>query len=517
MFNNSFLIIEVSPANKEKSVPINRSITVRFVADMNVDTIGPGTIMLQAVNGESVPASVTYDRASRTAYLKPDDLLSKSTSYRLFVLGGTKGVKTAANGTMPENKIYEFRTTEDVMLSAPKNLVVNNDAGHLTVSWVQPNDFDPTNIPTYEVAISSSNMDPDHNPGAVAWPIASDAICDIVQTSIKVGRHLNEGSYVAYVRAVTKEEKGPWASTPFYVEKPEDTTAPGTGSGNPGSGITFEVLDTFPKDDQVNIIPDSIRILFSDSVDMTSVLPSTVYILPKKKPTQLNLLDLMTSYSSQAGIEYILESGLPSNIISLQVDPKLIQNNTEYTVIIRESVQSMSGEKLGEVHSISFKSAYYPLYGDADVIRDDLKNFLKNVPDRIIYDHMQQVSLSVQQLEVDNKSLTDATVLDTNTPRYLSGYVQAQVAYDLLVNAFLDRSSSAGSVIKLGDLSVDNSKSTSISSALSYFKSRIKPWLDQLHGIYNRGYAKPVIAVRGESGEAYPDYVTRDVTDIFGT
>jgi hypothetical protein len=52
---------------------------------------------------------------------------------------------------------------------------------------------------------------------------------------------------------------------------------------------------------------------------------------------------------------------------------------------------------------------------------------------------------------------------------------------------------------------------------LRELKDRIKPWLDQLHGRTNRGYASPGVVVRGENIETYPDHLARiDFTDLGG-
>jgi hypothetical protein len=50
---------------------------------------------------------------------------------------------------------------------------------------------------------------------------------------------------------------------------------------------------------------------------------------------------------------------------------------------------------------------------------------------------------------------------------------------------------------------------TSAMSLLSTLKSEIKPWLDRVHGLNNRGYAKPGGAVKGENAQPYPDFLTR--------
>jgi hypothetical protein len=507
---NTFLIVETSPAHNEMSVPVNNGIMVRFSTD--VTNVSKDTLFLRKVNGEAIESIVTYDATTRKAYLKPIAPLEAGRQYQFTVLGGDSGVKTAIDKTLPESKRYEFTTTSDVLITAPKNLKVVNNSGHLTLSWLQPDQFDVNKDLTYKVAISTSALDPESDSGAVIWPLVADSIEDPALTSIGVSRHLEPATYYAYVQAYIGTELGTWAQTQFVVEAPVVTG--GGSSGGAPSGLTFEIVETYPKANAAHILPSTIKVLFSSNLDMTTVTNQSVYLLKKSKPSSLSIIDLMTDYAP-GGVVVTIDPLVQANLLSVTVDPALLQTNSEYTMIIRESVKDTSGNALGEAYFWSFNTTFVPLYGNVELIREDIKTLLTNIPDKTVYSYMQTVSQTALDIVISTQGLTQVQI-DANVPRYLHEYVRAQTTYDLLVSAILEKSSSAGSVRTLGELSIDNSRSNfKAGEILAGFKDRIKPWLDELHGHHNRGYAKPTVTVRGENIEPYPtEFDRKTLKDI---
>jgi hypothetical protein len=515
LYNNTFLIVETSPAHNEQAVPVNNGVMVRFSTDMNANTVNNGTFLLRKVNGEAIEAVVTYDRTSRKAYLKPVAPLEQGRQYQFTVLGGENGVKTATAKALPESKQYEFTTTADVLITAPKNLKVVNSGGHLTLSWMQPDHFDTTKNLTYKVAVSTSNLDPLADPGAVVWPLATDSIQDPALTSIGVSRHLEPATYYAYARAYIGSELGDWAQFQFIIEPVVDSGSGSGGSGG-GSSFIFEVAETYPRADAVHIMPNTIKVLFSSELDLSTVTSQSVYVLKKNKPTSLSIIDLMTDYAP-GGVPFTIDAPLQGNLLSLTIDPVNLESNAEYTVIVRESIKNRDGDSLGEAYFWSFNTTFVPLYGNPDLIKGDIKAFLTNIPDKALYTYMNSVSQTALGIVANAQGDTfNEEDFNAAVPRYVHEYVRAQASYDLLVNAILEKSSTAGTMRILGELTIDSSRSNfNAGQILAGFKERIKPWLDELHGHHNRGYAKPAVTVRGENVETYPDYFTRsELKDI---
>lgn len=512
MFNNSFLIVDISPANNELNVPLNKSMSVRFAMDMDVNTITNGTLLLSQVNGNAVPCTVTYERTARTAYVTPNQLLDAGVEYRLTVLGGASGILTVTGVVLPETRSFEFITAGDIIMTAPTNLTTSVIGGKVSISWLQPDQYNPLDVPQYEAYVSTSNLDPDADSGAIVWPLASDSISLISQTSINVGKDLNSGNYYVYVRGVDQKQSSPWVFSQIYVEP-----AVVSGGGSSNNFSVFEVVDTYPKMDTVNIMPNTIKVLFTNNIDIGTINPQSVYVIKSKKPSQLGIIDLMTTYSFANGLAYMVDAPVQQNLLSLSIDPAVFSKNSEYVLVIRETVKDTSGNALGEAYSLSFTTTYEPLFGDPNEIKEDVKGFLSDVPDKILYAYMSNVSQTAYDTVFATLNATgaaDSTAILGNPPRYLQQYVRVKTAYELLVNAFLERSSSAGSVRTLGELTIDNSNTPDITKILAAFKDRIKPWEDQLHGQHNRGYAKPTTAIKGETGAAYPAQYTRNLKDV---
>lgn len=504
--------MEVSPANNELNVPINRGVSIRFAVDVDVSTATDGTLLLHEVNGNAIPCTVTYVRTTRTANIQPDSPLLAGTTYRATVLGGENGVKTITGGTLPATKTYEFTTTGQVLITAPTNLVTSIVGNKVTINWLQPDQYDQLDVPKYEAYVSTSNLDPETNPGAIVWPLATDSIDKIAQTSIAVGKALDTGNYYIYVRGITESQNGAWASTQIYIAPQTDVGGGSTPGG--GGGGTFEIHETYPKQDAVHVMPQKLIVLFTAPIDMSTVNAQTVYILKKKKPNQLSIIDLMTEYGPNNTISYSIDANTSANLLSLTLPADILDSNSEYTVVIREGIKSTSGDALGEAYSWSFTTTYDPLFGDPEEIRNDVAGFLSRVTDKVLYSYMSNISQlayeTVQRVQGDS---FNAETFLADVPRYMGQYVRVRATYDLLSNAMLERASSAGTVRTLGDLTIDNSKAADISSTLSAFKARIKPWEDELYGLHDRGYAKPSYAVKGETGAAYPEHFTRDFKD----
>lgn len=503
VYNNSFLVVEVRPANNEKSVPINTTVTVRFIEAMKQGTVEAG-ITLNKVNGVAIPATVVYEPTTKTATLTPNALLEKSTQYRIIVEGTASGVQTVTNGYLPGNKIYEFTTTEDMIVSPPKSLEVHNNGGRIT--WVQPDQFDPLLPLTYEVYISTSSLDPVADPGGIVWPQVDDAVGPVDGLAVNTTAALADGNYYAYVRAKNSSSTSAWTQVQFLITT---STSGGGGGGGPTSpSALFEVRATYPKADAINITPASIKILFTANLDYTTVTPDSVYIIKAAKPDSLSIIDLMMDFSPTNSINFTIDAMTTPNLISLTIPADTFENSSEYTVIVRETIKDTDGNALGETYFWSFFTVLTPFYGDPQRVREDLGMFLRNIPDTVLYKYMHDVSIIAYDI-VSTQDGFNAATFEENVPHYVHEYVRFQTGYDLLVNAFLEKSSGLGSMRILGDLTIDTSRSQNSSAILSNFKDRIKYWLDLLHGHHNRGYAKPTVAVKGESVEPYPDFFSR--------
>jgi hypothetical protein len=198
-----------------------------------------------------------------------------------------------------------------------------------------------------------------------------------------------------------------------------------------------------------------------------------------------------------------------SNVVTLTAT---LDSDAEYTVIVRETVKNDTGTSLGVPYHWSFVTEYSRLYGDASLVRQDIGSFSNNISDKLLYKYLNESSEYTYQI-VSGTSIFDINLYeDGAAPYYVHQYVRLKTAYDLLLNVQLRSGGGAmTSNIQLGDLRVEKEASSggSMSGVLADLKERMKPLMDMIQGHHNRGYAKPVVAVRGENIETYPDFLTR--------
>ena len=504
---NNYLITSITPTNGEKGVKLDSSITIMFSKDMSVDSLNSSTVALKKINGEFVQAGLSYQ--NRQLIIDPVTSLEGGMDYEVHLIGGASGVLSIIGEYLGVTRIYTFTTGSQAALTAPLNVKTTVTDGYPTVSWEPPNSYDLAFPLQYEVKVSTSSNTPDTDPGAVSWPSSNDISTTSV-TVLNIPKKLSEGNYYTHVRAINGSEKSQWASVQFVVKAPVVEPSTPTTPTNPNPGSYFEVVESFPKANSVHLTPDKILLLLSDNVDQSTVNTDTAYIVKKNAPTkQLTTLDLMTQYGKANAVPVTYDTSFGNNIIAL-IPTEALEENAEYTVIVKDSVKSVSGDTLGEVFSFSFNTVFNPLFGDPEVIKNDLAGYLRAMPEKMLFKQMATVSKKAYEINSGTTTFDATQYEDGLAPYYMHEYVRHQVRYDILLNAYLQQNNSVGSSVRLGNLQVEKvvPENVDLSSTLTTYKDTIKPWLDMVHGQHNRGYAKPQSVIRGETGDAYPDFLT---------
>lgn len=507
---DNYLIIGINPANNEINVSTDSDIVLSFSKNMDQTSLGSANIILKEVNGDIVTVPLNYIGITKTLIIMSKGLLRTGTTYELIVTGGENGIKTITNDHMSISRTYQFTTASTVGLSIPTNVSVTLNNRFPTVQWTPPVNHDSIIGITYEVKIGTTNLATD----VPIWPATGD-INKTSSTVINIPKQLSQGIYYAYVRAINGEQVTEWTPyTEFYVEA-QTTSTPSPSDGATTSYI-LDVVETYPKDGAADIVPEKIIILFSDNVDLTTINNNTVYVVPKVKNGTLTTIDLMMDFSPSKAIGVSIDAVTgPTNIITLTPSANSIVDDTEYTVIVRDSIKSVNGASIGETFTFTFMSNYSRLYGDVELVRHDIGSTVDNLTDRIIYKFMSDNSEQAYRLVSLTSGFTATDYANGAAPYHMHQYVRYRTSYDLLLNAQLHSTSGTGdgftSSITLGDLTVKKVENAagSVSSILVDLQSKMKNYLDQLYGQHNRGYAKPVTVSRGENVEAYPDFLTR--------
>src|SRR6185436_14471972 len=84
-------IVSSTPASGAPGVSPSTTVAVVFSEDMAAASIGSSTFELRGPSNTLVPATVTYNAATRTMTLQPSAALSLSTVYTVNVFGGSTG------------------------------------------------------------------------------------------------------------------------------------------------------------------------------------------------------------------------------------------------------------------------------------------------------------------------------------------------------------------------------------------------------------------------------------------
>jgi hypothetical protein len=104
----------ISVPNGTTNVDPTTSISVTFSESMDPATINSVTFVLKDAAGNTVPAAVFYDAATKTATLDPNAPLNPGTTYTATLKGGSQGVKDAAGNAMAVDVTWSFTTSAPV-------------------------------------------------------------------------------------------------------------------------------------------------------------------------------------------------------------------------------------------------------------------------------------------------------------------------------------------------------------------------------------------------------------------
>lgn len=128
------VVSTVTPANGSGAVALNASLTAVFNEDMLAGSISASTIELRGAGNTLVPATVSYNAATRTATLTPASSLTYATSYTATVKSGTTGVKDAAGNALATDYVWSFTSVEDLVPPQVSSVTPANGASSVAIS-----------------------------------------------------------------------------------------------------------------------------------------------------------------------------------------------------------------------------------------------------------------------------------------------------------------------------------------------------------------------------------------------
>ncbi|WP_353357216.1 S8 family serine peptidase [Intrasporangium sp. DVR] len=127
-------VSDVAPADAHLAASLTSRPRVKFARALDPATVTGATVRLTyGRTGGTIPASVSYDAATRTATLTPSLPLWDNTPFRITV----KGVKDSAGATMSD----AFSTTFNTVNTSPPSVKLNSTRGNYgsaTIAWQLP-------------------------------------------------------------------------------------------------------------------------------------------------------------------------------------------------------------------------------------------------------------------------------------------------------------------------------------------------------------------------------------------
>jgi hypothetical protein len=190
-----------------------------------------------------------------------------------------------------------------------------------------------------------------------------------------------------------------------------------------------------------------------------------------------------------------------NTILTADVPASYWNNNNIYTV-------TLDIAQLQNPISYSFSSAWTPLFAGVRAVRSTTDHFMPGASDDEILFHIRDASLEALRIQVYPPTQLDGmrwvynppiSFNINNPPYFVRKFVEITTSMDLL-NHYLTSLLGQGKTT-LGDFETDKqtmSLKQNIQFALQNMEEELRPYLDQLHGLTNRGYARGEWAQRGD-------------------
>lgn len=487
MASSIYLVKGVYPAHNEMNVALNAKIVVQFAEAMDPASLNPGTVRLKQINGPTVSCAYVYTPASsdskeKVLYLTPDNPFTPGIQYQVEIVGGSTGIKSIIGTTLQQTKVYDFTAKNIVLPKAPSGLTLKVEGQRIFASWDSVE-----GATTYGVKLSTSN-DP-------AQAGLSPAIGEttISSTNIAFQDVLSEGLY--YVHVVGNGDvRSPWATAQVYVEAPvvikPDPVA---------TTFNLRIVGKFPEENAFEQKPEQIGIAFDQPVVRDERLSKIVL---KERG-----VSILSGKKAKVDLTLLPEDPDSPEIVVLSFDDALVSGQM-YDVVIPKEIEGLDGKKLGVTTTWSFRTAYDHFYGEISGVRAEIGELGDKIPDHDIASLMGKYSRQFFELHKTYRSYDDVLYKD-GYPYYIGKLVELETALVILTTTVLNYSVNSDRTISLADLDIgERSRQVfGTNELLNLIRAKKKPFEDLMHGYAERGYASMDFAVRGETGNPYPDFI----------
>lgn len=151
------IVTSVSPLNSSLGVSTGASLTATFSEAVDPATISTPTFELRDASNNLVPATVSYNGASKTATLQPVSTLAQSTLYNARLKGNANGVKDVSGNALAADFTWSFTTSTPSLPSISINDVSVTEGNSGTVSATFTVTLSATSTQTVSVTYATAN------------------------------------------------------------------------------------------------------------------------------------------------------------------------------------------------------------------------------------------------------------------------------------------------------------------------------------------------------------------------
>lgn len=266
------------------------------------------------------------------------------------------------------------------------------------------------------------------------------------------------------------------------------------------------LLNSFPEQNGLIDVRGQIVLEFSEEVDSKD-LKEKVYI---KKKSLHPLLDIFPGSEKIVPVPAEIKVGTTHLMIVSGLD-----ETTDYQLVVEEGLKG-SENILEENLVVFFQTPFEKMYANIQDLKLILGYFAESFTDSELMRLIYQQSKSVYELMKARDE--DVENWASELPYAASQYVLYRSAYQAMVGQAIASSSGIKDAIKLGDLSVEQSESSSSSivDLLELFKKEVDRWWDILNGRTDEEIEgvpnfvrTPGTATRGGENSPYPEFITR--------
>jgi len=330
-------VASFSPGNGASNVNPNAPIQITFTEPLNAATVRWNNVYLLIDGTRLVDTTLTYDAATRTATLVPAEPLAPSTSYTIFLRGGSAGVRDLFNNALEGNRQAVFTTSGASDTTAPTITGVSPSGTNVglnapvSIHFSEPLNPSSVNGTTVQLRNASS--------GAVIAASLSYTAGGTVVTLTPTNPLSPSTNYSIVVQGGASGVKdlagnalGSTATFGFTTVPPADTTAPTITGTNPASGSTGISIGT------------AITISLSEALSSSTVTGTTVQL---------------RNTSTGAVIAATLSYTAGSTIITL-IPSSPLSSSTSYSIVVQggpSGLKDVAGNALASTFTASFSTA----------------------------------------------------------------------------------------------------------------------------------------------------------------